>query len=94
MSRPDRQKERNLFKKIKRKIHYSVYFYYDGILQSHYFESASKMRKFTNSIHELLSADLPVVRIEKTFCYREHSPRHKWYYESYCPGSYVLVEKW
>jgi hypothetical protein len=85
---------RKSHKKIKRRIHYSVYFFYNGKLESHYFESAKKMRKFVNNIHEIVDSTIPGVRIKKTFCYREHTARHEWHYESYCPGSYELVEKW
>lgn len=81
-------------KKIKRRLYYDVSFYYDGKLQSHYFESAKKMRRFVDNIHELLSSDIPVIRIKKTWCYREHSPRRQWHYVSEYPGSYVCVERW
>lgn len=90
----NRKEERKNYKKIKRRLSYDVSFYYDGKLQSHYFESAKKMRRFVDNIHELLSSDIPVIRIKKTWCYREHSPRHQWHYVSEYPGSYVCVEKW
>jgi protein gp37 len=85
---------RKSHKKIKRRLYYDVSFYYGGERQSHYFESAKKMRKFVNNIHELVSCDVPGVRIEKTWCYREHSPRHKWYYVSYYPNQFVCVERY
>lgn len=85
---------RKSHKKIKRRLYYDVSFYYDGILQSHYFESANKMRKFVNGIHELVDCTIPGIRIEKTWCYREHQPKHKWYYVSFRPNQFVCVEKY
>ena len=68
-------------KKIKRRLSYDVSFWRGSKRETKYFESAKKMRRFVNGIHELLSVDIPGVTIVKTFCYRNHHPRHKtWYY--------------
>lgn len=81
-------------KKIKRNLSYVVSFYYDGILESHYFESAKKMRTFVNNIHELVDCSIPGVRIEKNWCYRDFTPRHKCVYISFKPKQFLLVEKY
>lgn len=90
----NRKKERETYKKIKRRLYYDASFYYDGKLQTRYFESAKKMRRYVDNIHKLLGSDVPVIWITKTWCYREYSFRHQWHYESNRPGSYVCVEKW
>ena len=96
MPRPNRQKEKNLFKKIKRRFHYDVWYWNkENARVSKYFESVKKAKKYVNHIHNSdLIKEGDFVGIEKTWCYSEHSPRHKWYYESYYPGFYILVDKW
>ena len=54
-----------------------------------------KAKNYANSIHNSnLLKEGDCVEIEKTWCYRQHSPRHKWCYVSYCPNQFVCVEKW
>lgn len=81
-------------RKIKRRLSYEVSFWYDGCRETKYFHSAKKMRKFVNCIHEYVSVDIPGVTIEKTWCYREHHPRHKWWYHSSEPNQFVCYERY
>jgi hypothetical protein len=87
---------RKQYKKIKRRFSYDVWYWgEEGRRISKYFESAKKARKYANFIHHSnLLKEGECVRMEKTFCYREHSPRHKWYYESYYPNQFICFEKW
>lgn len=87
---------RKQYKKIKRKLSYDVYYWSnEGYRVSKYFESSKKTRNYVNYIHNSgLMENGGYVRMEKTFCYREHSPRHKWYYISEDPNHFLCVEKW
>ena len=87
---------RKSYKKIKRKLSYDVYYWSnEGYRVSKYFESSKKARNYVNYIHNSgLMKDGDYVRMEKTFCYREHSPRHKWFYISEDPNHFLCVEKW
>lgn len=87
---------RKQYKKIKRRLSYDVWYWSnEGFRISKYFESAKKARNFVNYIHNSdLMENGGYVRMEKTFCYREHSPRHKWYYVSEDPNQFLCVEKW
>ena len=87
---------RKSYKKIKRRFSYDVWYWNkENTRVSKYFESVKKAKKYVNHIHNYgLIKKGDYVGMEKTFCYREHSPRHKWYYESYYPGFYILVDKW
>ena len=83
------------YKKIKRKLSYDVYYWTKTDRVSKYFESAKKAKNYVNYIHNSgLMKDGDYVRMEKTFCYREHSPRHKWFYISEDPNHFLCVEKW
>ena len=83
------------YKKIKRKLSYDVYYWTKTDRVSKYFESAKKAKNYVNYIHNSgLMEDGDYVRMEKTFCYREHSPRHKWFYISEDPNHFLCVEKW
>ena len=84
------------YKKIKRRLFYDVYYWSnEGYRVSKYFESSKKARNYVNYIHNSdLMENGDYVRMEKTFCYREHSPSHKWYYISEDPNHFVCVEKW
>ena len=94
--------ERTLFgrkytsKKIKRRLFYDVWYWSKEKCRiSKYFESSKKARNYVNYIHNSnLMEDGGYVRIEKTFCYREHSPRHKWFYISEKPDTFICVEKY
>jgi hypothetical protein len=79
------------YKKIKRKLSYDVYYWSnEGYRVSKYFESSKKARNYVNYIHNSgLMKDGDYVRMEKTWCYREHSPRHKWYYISEDPNHFL-----
>ena len=87
---------RKQYKKIKRKLSYDVWYWSnEGYRVSKYFESSKKARNYVNYIHNSdLMENSGYVRMEKTFCYREHSPRHKWYYISEDPNHFLCVEKW
>lgn len=90
----DKELENIMKRKIKRRLSYEVSFYYDGKRETKYFESAKKMRRFVNGIHELLSADIPTVKIEKTWCYRNHHPKHKSCYYSTEPNQFICYERY
>ena len=86
---------RKSYKKIKRRLSYDVYYWTKTDRVSKYFESAKKAKNYVNYIHNSgLMKDGDYVRMEKTFCYREHSPRHKWFYISEDPNHFLCVEKW
>ena len=87
---------RKQYKKIKRRLSYDVYYWSnEGYRVSKYFESSKKARNYVNYIHNSdLMENGGYVRMEKTFCYREHSPRHKWYYISEDPNHFLCVEKY
>lgn len=86
--------QRIMKKKIKRRLSYDVSFWYNGRRETEYFESAKKMRKFVNGIHELLDIDFSTVTIDKTFCYRNHHPRHKTRYYSTEPHQFICYERY
>ena len=50
------------------------------------------MKKFVNELHSWYSDGF--IEIEKIWGYREHHPRHKWYYVSYRPNQFIVVEKY
>ena len=78
-------------KKIKRRIHYEVIWWLPELRVAYYFESAKRMRSFVNKLHKTYNKE---IEIQKTWCYREHQPRHKSYYVSLRPNHFVCVEKW
>ena len=89
--------ERTLFgrkynsKKIKRRLFYEVIWWGAERRYTKCFYSVNKMRKFVNELHLWYN---DYIEIEKTWCYREFTPRHKWYYVSYRPNQFILVEKY
>jgi hypothetical protein len=87
---------RKSHKKIKRRLFYDVYYWSnEGYRVSKYFESSKKARNYVNHIYTSgLMKDVDYVRMEKTFCYRNHSPRHKWFYISEKPDTFICVEKY
>jgi ribosomal protein S19E (S16A) len=86
---------RKSHKKIKRRLSYDVYYWTKTDRISKYFESAKKAKNYVNYIHNSnLIEDGEVVEMVKTWCYREFTPRHKWYYVSYYPNQFVCVEKY
>ena len=82
---------RKQYKKIKRRIFYEVIWWGAESRHTKCFYSAKKMRKFVNELHSWYN---DYIEIEKTFCYRDFTPRHKWYYLSFKPNQFVCVEKW
>ena len=87
---------KKLQKKIKRRFSYDVsYWNKENTRISKYFESAKKARNYANYIHNSdLMKEGDYVRMEKTFCYREFPPKHKWYYCSWKPNQFICVERW
>ena len=87
---------KKLPKKIKRRLYYDVWYWsIDKYRVSKYFESVKKAKKYVNYIHNSgLMEDGYCVRLEKTFCYRQYHPKHKWYYVSPKPDVFICVEKW
>ena len=89
--------ERTLFgrkynsKKIKRRLFYEVIWWGAESRYTKCFYSVNKMRKFVNELHLWYN---DYIEIEKTWGYREYSPRHKWYYISYRPNQFIVVEKY
>lgn len=82
---------RKQYKKIKRRIFYEVIWWGAESRHTKCFYSVKKMRKFVNELHRWYN---DYIEIEKTFCYRDFTPRHKWYYISFEPNQFVCVEKW
>ena len=82
---------RKQYKKIKRRIFYEVIWWGAESRHTKCFYSVKKMRKFVNELHRWYN---DYIEIEKTWCYREHHPRHKWYYISFEPNQFLCVEKW
>jgi hypothetical protein len=82
---------RKSHKKIKRRLFYEVIWWTKCSRNVKCFQSAAKMRKFVNLLH-LWYDD--AIEIEKTWCYREHTPKHKWYYVSYRLDSFVCLERY
>ena len=82
---------RKQYKKIKRRIFYEVIWWGAESRHTKCFYSVKKMRKFVNELHRWYN---DYIEIEKNWCYREYSPRHKWYYISFEPNQFVCVEKW
>jgi hypothetical protein len=82
---------RKSHKKIKRRLFYEVIWWGAERRYTKCFYSVNKMRKFVNELHLWYN---DYIEIEKTWCYREFTPRHKWYYVSYYPNQFVCVEKY
>ena len=78
-------------KKIKRRLFYEVIWWGAESRYTKCFYSVNKMRKFVNELHLWYN---DYIEIEKTWCYREFTPRHKWYYVSYRPNQFIVVEKY
>ena len=86
---------RKSHKKIKRRLYYDVYYWTKTDRVSKYFESAKKAKKYVNYIHNSnLIEDGDCVGMEKTWCYREFTPKHKTYYVSFRPNQFIVVEKY
>lgn len=87
---------RKQYKKIKRRLSYDVWYWSkENNRVSKYFESVKKAKKYVDYIHNSnLIEDGGYVRMEKTWCYREHTPKHKWYYISEKPDTFICVEKY
>ena len=86
---------RKSHKKIKRRLSYDVYYWTKTERVSKYFESAKKAKNYVNYIHNSnLIEDGDCVGMQKTWCYREFTPKHKTYYVSFRPDNFVIVEKW
>ena len=83
-------------KKIKRRLYYDVWYWNkENRRVSKYFESAKKAKKYVNYIHNSgLMKDVDYVRMEKTWCYREHHPKHKTLYVSFRPNQFIVVERY
>jgi hypothetical protein len=86
---------RKQYKKIKRRLSYDVYYWTKTERVSKYFESAKKAKNYVNYIHNSnLIEDGDCVGMEKTWCYREFTPKHRWYYISFRPNQFIVVEKY
>ena len=91
---------RKSHKKIKRRLFYEVIWWGVKSRYTKCFYNVKKMRKYVNDLHmwyndyEITGVSDFSVEIEKTWCYREYSPRHKWYYVSYRPNQFIVVEKY
>jgi hypothetical protein len=88
-----------VYKKIKRRLYYDVWYWSKNgdfaTRVSKYFESAKKAKKYVNHIHNSnLIQEYDYVRMVKTWCYREHSRKHKWYYYSWEPNKFICVERY
>lgn len=82
---------RKQYKKIKRRIFYEVIWWGAESRHTKCFYSAKKMRKFVNELHRWYN---DYIEIEKTWSYRDFTPKHKWYYVSFYPNHFVCVEKY
>lgn len=82
---------RKSHKKIKRRLFYEVIWWGAESRYTKCFYSVNKMRKFVNELHLWYN---DYIEIEKTWGYREYSPRHKWYYISFHPNHFLCVEKY
>ena len=82
---------RKSHKKIKRRLFYEVIWWGAESRYTKCFYSVNKMRKFVNELHLWYN---DYIEIEKTWGYREYSPRHKWYYISEDPNHFLCVEKY
>lgn len=82
---------RKSHKKIKRRLSYEVIWWTKDSRKVKYFESAKKMRKFVNLLHSWYD---DAIEIQKTWCYKKNTPKHKWYYVSYRPDSFVCLERY
>ena len=82
---------RKQYKKIKRRIFYEVIWWSAESRLTKCFYSAQKMRKFVNELHSWYN---DYIEIEKTWSYRDFTPRHKWFYISEKPDTFICVEKY
>ena len=82
---------RKSHKKIKRRLFYEVIWWGAESRYTKCFYSVNKMRKFVNELHLWYNY---YIEIEKTWGYRNFTPRHKWYHVSYYPNQFVCVEKY
>lgn len=82
---------RKQYKKIKRRIFYEVIWWSAESRLTKCFYSAQKMRKFVNELHSWYN---DYIEIEKTWSYRDFTPRHKTHYVSFRPNQFVCVEKY
>ena len=80
-------------KKIKRRLFYEVIWWSAKSRYTKCFYSVNKMRKFVNKLHLWYKYN-DYIEIEKTWCYRNFTPRHKTYYVSYYPNQFVCVERY
>ena len=78
-------------KKIKRRLSYEVIWWESNCRKVKYFHSAKRMRCFVNRLHSWYE---DVIEIEKVWCYRNHTPKHKWFYESWKPNQFICIERY
>lgn len=83
--------EKLLKKKIKRRLWYEVTLWHKNSAQRRIFNSAKRMRRYVNILHKENKSDYPI-DIQKWWCYRNHQPRHMWYYVSSKTDEFVCVE--
>lgn len=83
-----------LKRKIKRRLSYEIIWWDGPNRKTKYFQSARKMRRFVENMHRCSHSQNPSLKIEKTWCYRNHAPRHKWFYVSDRSGSIVCIERY
>lgn len=91
MYKMDKELQSIMKRKIRRRLSYWVSYWGNNVRKTAYFNSAKRMRSYVNRLH--LSYD-GVIEIEKVWCYRNHHPRHKWFYESWEPGQFTCIERY
>jgi hypothetical protein len=83
---------RKEYKKIKRRLFYDVWYWNkENCRVAKYFESMKKVKNYVNYVHSWYDG---MVEIEKSWCYRQHHPKHKTYYVSYRPNQFIVIERY
>lgn len=90
----DKELESIMKRKIKRRLSYWVSYWNGSVRKTTYFNSAKRMRHYVNCLHQKINPEYPVIEIEKVWCYRNHKPKHKWYYESRKPNQFICYERY
>lgn len=78
-------------RKIKRGLSYEVSYWDKNERKTKWFHSVRRARKFANQLHTM---NVDMIEIEKFWGYRNHSPRHKWYYVSPRPNKFICIERY
>lgn len=91
----DREYSGRKRRKIKRRLHYHVRWWDQdqGELKAKHFNSARKFKKF--SLYLINKGGyLGSIEMERVWCYRNYTPKKKWWFKVSGKGNLYIIEVW